>query len=319
MAREYGKWYTSAWGDGDFRSLGRAAQHLYMQLVTQPDLSMAGVLTIAPVRWAQQFGGTESEVMDALATLTERRFVHVDQETQELLVRSYIRLDDGWRSPTTMKGIWSAMNAVLSPGLKSVLADEIRRIDTSSLSEKISEKTGRSTKEVVMGYIQAFLDSVIPHRIPLPIPHPEGYPMGINGFSHTTEPEPEPEPTHEPTPTPTPTPNGASSEVLSPDVPREPEHRVEDEPRSGAVDVRSAILAREYYDRVPLCNKSAVSAVVHAAMQANYPEAKIRAGLRILASEGRTVTAETLRIAIEGKPTPAAPPKPKRTIGREGW
>lgn len=209
MAREYGKWYTSAWGDGDFRSLGRDAQHLYMQLAFQPDLSMAGTLTMAPVRWAGQAMISEDEVMDALATLTEAAFVYVDFDTQELLLRSYVRRDEGWRSPTTMKAIYSAMNAVLSGGLKTVLANELRRIDTSTLSEKINEKTGRSTKEVVVGYIDAFLSSVMPHPIPLPVPHP--IPHAIDGSdtpcdtpcdtpvdgSSSRANEPEPEPTHE--------------------------------------------------------------------------------------------------------------------------
>lgn len=216
MARDYGKIFTAAWGDEQFRSLGRNAQHLYMQLVSQPDLSMAGILTIAPVRWAQQAHITEPEVMDSLATLTERRFVHVDQGTQELLVRSYVRRDEGWKSPTTMKAIASAMNAVLSPGLKSVLADEVSRIDTNALSEKVSEKTGRSTKEVVMGYISTFLASVKPHQVPPAIPHPDtpsDTPSGrasdtpTDGLSFVrarTEPEPEPEPANATTPEPEP-------------------------------------------------------------------------------------------------------------------
>lgn len=184
MARDYGKIYTSIWGDPEFRALGRDAQHLYMQLLSQPDLSMAGVLTIARTRWAQQAGVDESETDESMAVLTDHRFVFVDWDTQELLVRSFVRRDEGWRSPTTMKAIASAMNAVLSPILKSVLADEVRRIDTSTLSEKISEKTGRSTKEVVMGYIGSFLASVIPHsNTPSDTPSDNPSDTPTDGFS----------------------------------------------------------------------------------------------------------------------------------------
>lgn len=229
MAREYGKWYTSAWGDSDFRLLGRNAQHLYMQLSSQPDLSMAGVLTMAPVRWAGQAMISEDEVMDSLATLTEASFVHVDVNTQELLLRSYVRRDEGWKSPTTMKAIYSAMNAVLSGGLKSALANELRRIDTSTLSEKISEKTGRSTREVVVGYIDAFLASVIPHAIPLPIPHPIPHPdsetdtpsdtPSDGSSSRANEPatEPEPEHAHEPTHEHAPTTSSSATPPREPD------------------------------------------------------------------------------------------------------
>lgn len=217
MARDYGKIYTRIWGDPDFRVLGRDAQHLYMQLVSQPDLSMAGVLTVAPTRWAQQARITEDDVMDAMATLTENRFAYIDTATQEVLLRSYVRRDEGWKSPTTMKAIYSAMNAVLSPGLRSVLADEVRRIDTAVLSEKINEKTGRSTKEVVVHFIDAFLASVIPHAIPLPIPHRIPHPNDDSdtpsdtpsdgSCSRANEPttEHEHEPAHEPANAPTPT------------------------------------------------------------------------------------------------------------------
>jgi hypothetical protein len=104
----------------------------------------------------------------------------------------------------------------------------------------------------------------------------------------------------------------------SPDVPREDDHDVRAEPRSGAVDPRSSAIAREYWGRVPLCDKAKVSNVVFAAKQAGYEERDIRRGLRTLAKESRPVTPDTLRIAIEGK-TPAAAAAPRRTVGREGW
>lgn len=156
MAREYGKLMVRIWGDPDYRSLPGAAQHLYMQLISQPDMSMAGVLTTAPARWAGQTEDyTPESVAAALEVLEARRFTVSDPATMETLVRTYIRNDMGWRSPKTMTGIDSSIRTVLSPMLKSTIAVELGRCDTATLSETVSATTGRSTRAVVEGLIGA--------------------------------------------------------------------------------------------------------------------------------------------------------------------
>lgn len=65
-------------------------------------------------------------------------------------------------------------------------------------------------------------------------------------------------------------------------------------------------LARGYTDAVPLSNFPAVAGVVRKAVRARrgdapaYAEEEIREALAALAADGRPVTADTLRIAIEG-------------------
>lgn len=150
MARDYGKVFTAAWGDPAYRALTGPAQHLYMQLVSQPDTTMAGVLTTAPARWAGQFdGGTVAGVQEALDELERARFVVTDEETMETLIRSFVRRDLGWRSPRTMIAVDSSIRAILSPMLRGVLAEELRRCDVSELSDQVSDKTGQSTRGVV--------------------------------------------------------------------------------------------------------------------------------------------------------------------------
>lgn len=164
MARDYGKIFTAAWGDPAFRSLTGPAQHLYMQLVSQPDTTMAGVLTTAPPRWAGQHeGGTVAGVQEALSELEAGRFVVTDPETMETLIRSFVRRDLGWRSPRTMIAVDSSIRAILSPMLRSVLAEELRRCDTTDLSDQVSDKTGQSTRAVVEKLLQGIIqDCTIP-------------------------------------------------------------------------------------------------------------------------------------------------------------
>jgi hypothetical protein len=147
---EFGKLFKRAWGDKDFTALTVEQQSLYHKLISQPDISLAGVLTLAPVRWARQTAGqTVETIEDTLDQLEAARFVVVDKSTQEVLVRSYIRRDLGWRSPRTMKGIAGAVERILSSRLRVAVARELDRIDTSGLSEQVSEKTNRSTRQVV--------------------------------------------------------------------------------------------------------------------------------------------------------------------------
>jgi len=147
---EYAKIFKRSWGDRDFKALTLAQQALYHKLISQPDISLAGVLTLAVQRWAEQTADlTVEAVEDTLANLETARFVVVDRSTQEVLIRSYIRRDLGWRSPRTMKGISGAVDRVLSPMLRATISGELLRIDTSGLSSTVSEKTGRSTRDVV--------------------------------------------------------------------------------------------------------------------------------------------------------------------------
>lgn len=62
-------------------------------------------------------------------------------------------------------------------------------------------------------------------------------------------------------------------------------------------------LARIYTDRMPLSKFEAVQAIVRAAIgTGDYTDDQIAAGLNQLADERRTVTKNTLRVAIEGHP-----------------
>lgn len=180
---EYGKLFKRAWGDPDYKALTLSQQALYQKLISQSDISMAGVLTLAVQRWAGQTAGLSADdIEDALEGLEATRFVVVDRDTQEVLVRAYIRRDLGWRSPQTMKGIAGAVERILSPVLRQVIAAELRRIDTTGLSEKISEKTGRSTRQVIDGLISELLAdtpsegvSDTPCHTPTDTPSDRGY------------------------------------------------------------------------------------------------------------------------------------------------
>lgn len=165
---EYAKLFKRAWGDRDYTALNAEQQNLYQKLISQPDVSLAGVVTLAPVRWARQTSGQTVESIEAtLAELEEARFVVVDRSTQEVLVRSYIRRDLGWRSPKTMKGIVGAVERILSPRLRAAVSAELERIDTSGLPTRVSEVTGKSNRQAIEGMLRNLIADTPPEGVSL--------------------------------------------------------------------------------------------------------------------------------------------------------
>lgn len=163
---EYAKLFKRAWGDRDYTALNAEQQNLYQKLISQPDVSLAGVVTLAPVRWARQTSGQTVESIEAtLAELEEARFVVVDRSTQEVLVRSYIRRDLGWRSPKTMKGIVGAVERILSPRLRAAVSAELERIDTSGLPTRVSEVTGKSNRQAIEGMLRNLIADTPPEGV----------------------------------------------------------------------------------------------------------------------------------------------------------
>ena len=161
MAREFAKVYMSIWGNPDFTRLSVGAQRLYMFLISQPDLSRAGTITLAFNRWLSRvMDYSREELLSDLAELASTRFVVVDESTEELLVRSYIRNDDGWKSPNIMISVSAAARQVMSETLRAVIRQEVAKINTDGLPVKINDKTGRSTKEFVDLVIAQLVDSL---------------------------------------------------------------------------------------------------------------------------------------------------------------
>ena len=160
MAREYGKLYIRAWSNG-FTKLPARAQRTYMFLLSQPDISNAGTLTLALRRWANCVGDEAAQdIEDDLKYLAARGYVVVDEECEELLVRTYIKWDGGWRSPNMMVSIKAAASQALSETIRATLREEVTKLDTSTLPKKVNERTGRSTKEFIELLIAQLADEL---------------------------------------------------------------------------------------------------------------------------------------------------------------
>lgn len=163
MARSEARIFTSIWRDGDFLKLGRGPQLMYLFLLSQPDLSFAGVIPLRTTRWARAASGlTAKMVTDDIQVLcdTTPPFVIIDKGSQELLIRSLIRRDRVLRSPKLAKPVQKDLDMVESPRLRSLLAEEIRRCLDAPDGDPDGVGTNRRAVELMLKSLDATYEQV---------------------------------------------------------------------------------------------------------------------------------------------------------------
>ncbi len=130
MARSYANVSTSRWRDDDFRSLTVEEQHAYFLLTTQPDISAAGVLTMALTRWASRSkNGSRAGFRAALDGLQDNGVIVIDDETEEILVIPFVADDGGYTNSKRRFAIRDAASQVESTSLRRALAREFARLN----------------------------------------------------------------------------------------------------------------------------------------------------------------------------------------------
>lgn len=117
--RSYSRFTVATWADLDWRALSSGAQRLYMLILSQPTLTAAGCLPRQPRKWATLAADTtQADIEEKLDELTAARYVLVDDDTEEVLVRTFIR-HDGWVSnPRRAKAVESAVARIESARLR---------------------------------------------------------------------------------------------------------------------------------------------------------------------------------------------------------
>jgi hypothetical protein len=175
MARGHGRILTSIWEDRDFLTLDQQAQRLYLFLISQPNLNHAGLLDLTLRRWARKAAGLSVADLDKLLTALEHaRFVVVDDDTEELLIRSFVRNDGVWRMPKVMGAMVSGALEISSPKLRKALLAEMDRIPLDELSSEPTKTTrgeGPSIRAQVVEHIETLRRAF---RTPEPDPTQRG-------------------------------------------------------------------------------------------------------------------------------------------------
>lgn len=187
MAREYARIRTSIADDPDLEDLSLEAQWLYFRVILpDPTLSSVGVMDWRPRKLIRKASNSSFDViLGAAAELERARFLLFDLETEEVLVRTYVRNDELLRNPKMAGSVIKAFGAVASKELRAAVVTEIARAradhpDFSSWTHKdtaagLSRILSRPDAQVV-GYTDAF-GSLNTNRIANRIGNPNQVPI----------------------------------------------------------------------------------------------------------------------------------------------
>lgn len=349
MARAFGRILSSIWDDEDFLALDPCQQRLYMFLLSQPNLNHAGLLPLTFKRWSDTAHGlTAAKIRDDLIILEQARFIVLDFDREELLVRSLVRRDDVWKAPRVMGAMVSNAMEIRSRKLRAVLLSEVDRLPLDELSSDPGKNGSASIRTQVDAHIAQLrkaYGSLPPPTEPSRTGRPEGdaeppqeplsEPPSEGDGEGDTQGHPQastrvrasPQARALPLPLPLPLPvapariplgaPSARGDVAEPVSPAqltlipgfaadEPPQRDEAPETEGQ---RINRLTRIYTDLVPLCAFLAAQGIVRKAVRSAdgegrplYSDGQIADGLRLVAKEKRSLTAGTLRVAIEGIP-----------------
>ena len=129
MARNYGQIFTGIWRDRDWLNLDWRAQWAYMMLSTQAEISAVGMLPLSSRRWASRARDTtRNDIVDAIRVLADARMVVYDMDTEELLLRTFVKWDRGYTNRKRLPVIERAAAEVESLRLRAVLAGELAKL-----------------------------------------------------------------------------------------------------------------------------------------------------------------------------------------------
>jgi hypothetical protein len=150
MAREHARVKLSIWEDDDHRDLSLAAQHLYYVLMIHPKLDYAGVTDWRPSKLVGfTRGWTVEDIEIAAKELSDQRYIVIDESTEEVLIRSFIRNDELLGSPNMAVAVRKAHAAISSILLRGVIVHELVRLHAdrpamkgwSELSDLLSKRS----------------------------------------------------------------------------------------------------------------------------------------------------------------------------------
>jgi hypothetical protein len=133
MARDHARIRLDIWADEDWRDLPSLPQWLYLHLLSAPSLSFCGVTDWRPARIAAlAVDLSASDVEYAAAWLEAWQFLIIDRETEEALIRSWVKHDGLLASPNMTKAMVKAHGAIGSGILRAVIVDQLERLKQNS-------------------------------------------------------------------------------------------------------------------------------------------------------------------------------------------
>lgn len=119
MARQFAPLYTDIWNDEKFLALSGNAQRMFMLAFSQQNITWAGVLPFTAKRWSKLAKDTTPKsVAAAFTELAGAGFVVVDEDTEEVWVRSYVK-HNSTKQPKLRQAAIRSFSEISSPTICS--------------------------------------------------------------------------------------------------------------------------------------------------------------------------------------------------------
>lgn len=169
MARDHARIYVSIWDpEGDFVELTTTQQQIYFALLSSEDLTWCGIHPLLPGRLAATARDlTKSKVVSALRALAAARFIVIDDETDEILVRTFVRWDGIIKQPNVLKAAVSAWHQTRSRPIRDVIVLELGRALAEGFPEGLPDATAKALAEgFPEGFPEGFGNSLTPYPLP---------------------------------------------------------------------------------------------------------------------------------------------------------
>lgn len=159
MARSFAQLQLRIWVDDEWTALTIEAQHLYKLLLSQEDCGPSGLIPLRPRRWSKlSANGSVEKAMAALDELDDAGFIVMDQETAEVLVRTFVRNGENYKHVRLLRTALNQAERVESPRIRSALGQELSRLP----KVVVPVATGRNAAAVAEAQAeQKHLDEVV--------------------------------------------------------------------------------------------------------------------------------------------------------------
>lgn len=126
MARSYARIDVQRFHDDDWRALTLPQKAVFDMMLTHPKLSLCGALDL---KYGSLCGYSPDLDVDTLSGVLEAleaaRFIAVDWDTDEAVIRTFVRHDGVLQNQNLGRGMWSAWVAIESPALRSFVLDNL--------------------------------------------------------------------------------------------------------------------------------------------------------------------------------------------------
>lgn len=127
--RDFAQIKLSIWNDDSFLDLSSDAQLLYFVLISHPTMNRAGVGTWHAGRLSGLCASWSRPVVESAAReLIDGRFIVIDEDTDEFLVRTFVRHDGLMKQRNLATTMAREFAAVGSRSIKGVVVWELRRL-----------------------------------------------------------------------------------------------------------------------------------------------------------------------------------------------